>query len=233
MGANTPPARIPLWVKLAFTAFMAVLVPCYWHLYGPTNFLYFCDVALFLTLASLWTENPVPAGMALVGIFLPQMLWVVDFVGGLCGHYVVNMTNYMFDQNKPLFTRGLSSFHGWLPFFLIWIVWRLGYDRRSLPAWTVLAWVLLLVGYFLLPPPPPVQGHEHEPVNVNYVYGLGDDEPQHWMPPNAWFAVMMVGLPVVFFIPTHLLLCWRIPSPATRRSEDLPLPGPAQTLPAS
>jgi hypothetical protein len=32
-------ARIPLWLKLAYTAFMAVLVPVYWWNYGPTNFL--------------------------------------------------------------------------------------------------------------------------------------------------------------------------------------------------
>jgi len=31
--------RIPLAIKLAFTAFMAVLVPVYWNKYGPTNFL--------------------------------------------------------------------------------------------------------------------------------------------------------------------------------------------------
>ena len=30
---------IPLWLKLAYTAFMAVLVPVYWANYGPTNFL--------------------------------------------------------------------------------------------------------------------------------------------------------------------------------------------------
>ena len=50
--------RLPLWLKLAYTAFMAVLVPVYWHYYGPTNFLYFCDVALFLTLAGIWLESP-------------------------------------------------------------------------------------------------------------------------------------------------------------------------------
>jgi hypothetical protein len=31
--------RLPLWFKLAYSAFMAVLVPVYWHYYGPTNFL--------------------------------------------------------------------------------------------------------------------------------------------------------------------------------------------------
>ena len=42
--------RVPLWLKLIFTAFMFVLVPVYWYYYGPTNFLYFCDVSLLLTL---------------------------------------------------------------------------------------------------------------------------------------------------------------------------------------
>ena len=45
------PGRVPLWLKLAYTAFMAILVPVYLYYYGPTNFLYFCDVALFLGLA--------------------------------------------------------------------------------------------------------------------------------------------------------------------------------------
>jgi hypothetical protein len=37
----TETARIPLVLKLGYTAFMAVLVPVYWHYYGPTHFLYF------------------------------------------------------------------------------------------------------------------------------------------------------------------------------------------------
>ena len=50
-------APVPLAVKLAFTAFMAVLVPIYLYYYGPTNFLYFCDMALILTLIGIWPEN--------------------------------------------------------------------------------------------------------------------------------------------------------------------------------
>ena len=37
---------------------MAVLIPVYWYYYGPTNFLYFCDVALILTLVAIWIEKP-------------------------------------------------------------------------------------------------------------------------------------------------------------------------------
>jgi hypothetical protein len=48
------PREIPRWVKYGYTAFMAVLIPVYWWHYGPTNFLYFCDVALLLTLVGVW-----------------------------------------------------------------------------------------------------------------------------------------------------------------------------------
>ena len=53
--------RIPLWFKLAYTAFCAVLVPTYLLAYGPTNFLYFCDVALLTTLVAIWLESPLLA----------------------------------------------------------------------------------------------------------------------------------------------------------------------------
>jgi len=130
------PGRIPFLLKLAFTGFMAVLVPVYWSKYGPTNFLYFCDLALFVTLAAVWLENRLLASMAAVGILLPQMIWCADFVVHLFGGKFLGMTDYMFDAHRPLFLRSLSFFHGWLPFLLLFLVARLGYDRRALLAWT-------------------------------------------------------------------------------------------------
>ncbi len=38
--------RVPLAVKLLYTAFVAVMVPYYLRCYGPTNFLYYCGVAV-------------------------------------------------------------------------------------------------------------------------------------------------------------------------------------------
>ena len=201
-----PSRRIPLALKLALAAFVCVQVPFYWSAYGPTNFLYFCDAALFLTLLSVLTEKPLPASMAAVGILAPQLIWVIDFLGGLFGHPVVGMTGYMFQDSQPLYARAISLFHGWLPFLLLYVVYRLGYDRRALVAWTILAWGLMLIAYFFLPAPPAPADRPNLPVNVNYVYGMSDDKPQEWMPPLAWFAVMMTGLPLLFFLPTHLLL---------------------------
>ena len=199
-------SRIPRWVKLLYTAFVCILVPYYLRIYGPTNFLYYCDLAVFMALVAVWSENSLWASMPAVGILLPQTLWMVDFVGGLFGRHVVGMTAYMFDPGIPLFARALSLFHFWLPLFLIWIIWRLGYDRRALAAWTVLAWVLMLVCYFLMPAPPAPFHNPNLPVNINYVYGLSDSGPQTWMPPLTYLTLLMVGLPLCVFLPTHLIL---------------------------
>jgi hypothetical protein len=210
---STPTKRLPLLPKLLLTAFVAVLVPKYWMDYGPTNFLYFCDVALFMTVGALWLESSLLAAAPLVGILLPQVFWQVDFLAGLCGFHVTGMTDYMFEaQRYSLLTRGLSLFHFWLPLLLLWIVARLGYDRRAEWVWTILALLLMFICYFLMPAPPPPVDHPNLPVNINYVFGLGA-EPQQMMPPLAWFAVMVVGLPLVVFLPSHLILCWLFREP--------------------
>jgi hypothetical protein len=200
--------RIPGALKPALTAFVAVQASFYWSAYGPTNFLYFCDVALFLALISVLAEKRLPASMAAVGILVPQLLWVTDFAGTLFGHPLVGMTDYMFQDSQPLYARAISLFHGWLPFLLLFVIYRLGYDRRALLAWTVLAWGLMLIAFFCLPAPPAPLDQPNLPVNVNYVYGMSDDKPQQWMPPLAWLSLMMTGLPLLFYLPTHLLLSW-------------------------
>lgn len=207
---NVSRSLIPLWLKISYTAFLAVLIPVYWVNYGPTNFLYFCDVALLLTLYAVWTENKLAASMAAVGILLPQFFWCLDFgiqlVRLLMGSEHSGMTAYMFDENKSLFLRGLSLFHGWLPFLLVFLVLRLGYDRFALKAWTGLAWVLCLIAFFTLPAAGAKLPDPNTPVNVNYVYGLNDAQPQQWMPQEVYLVVWMLALFSLAYLPTHLLL---------------------------
>jgi hypothetical protein len=196
-------SRIPLWVKIAYTLFIAVLVPVYLRDYGPTNFLYFCDVTAGLTLAALWTENALLASMGAVAIVLPQFLWMLDLALHLVGWKVTGVTDYMFEGKLPLFTRALSLYHGWLPFLLLYLLGRLGYDRRALGAWLAVAWPLMLFCYFCTSRPGAPLSRPMEPVNINYVFGPTDEEPQHWMPAWAWLALMMVGLTAVFWVPAH------------------------------
>ncbi len=199
--------HIPTWVKVAYSAFVAVLVPCYWVTYTPWNFLYFCDVALLATAVALWMESPLLVSMQAVAITAPQMLWVVDLVCRLvAGVHVTGVTSYMLDPSIPLFLRGLSTFHGWLPFVLLWLLWRLGYDARALGIQSGVAVVILLISYFFAPAPPPPARHPHWAVNLNYVYGLDDKHPQTLMAAPLWLLFMMAFNVLVLYLPTHLVL---------------------------
>jgi len=195
---------VPLWLKVAYTGFMAILVPVYWYHYGPTNFLFFCDVALFLILVGIWAEDPFLVSIATVGILGSQSLWVLDFVAQLAGQSITGMTAYMFEAQRPLYLRGISLFHGWLPFLGLFLVWRLGYDRRACWAWALIAWVLILVCFFFIQGPSPERGIK--PVNINYVHGFSAERPQDWMPARLWVVLEMVALPLLLYLPAHLFL---------------------------
>ncbi len=210
-------AVLPLWVKLAYTAFVAVLVPHYWQAYGPTNFLYFCDIALLMTCVAMWTESALLASACAVGILLPQLLWMIDFVATAMGMPLTGMTGYMFQDAIPLFARFLSFFHFWLPIVLLWLVLRLGYDRRGLWLWWVVAWLAMWVSYLFLPMPPAPVREPGLPVNVNYVFGINDSGPQTWMPKEAFFALMLTVLPAAIWVPTHMVLARAV---GPRRSRD-------------
>jgi hypothetical protein len=202
-------ARVSLAVKIAYSAFMAVLIPVYWHYYGPTNFLYFCDTALLLTLIAIWPENALLISMCCVGILVGQTYWVIDFLVNTAGYSLSGMTDYMFQSDHSLFLRTLSLYHAWMPFLLVYLVWKTGYDRRALPAWTAVTWVLLLVCFFFMPPPTPNPGLT--PVNIDYVWGMDDTAAQTWVPPYVWLAGLLFALPILVFAPTHYVLTRIVP----------------------
>ena len=98
---------------------------------------------------------------------------------------------------------------------LVYLVWRLGYDWRALPAWTVVAWALLLISFFLMPPPRPDPGLT--PVNIDYVWGFSDTEAQHWVPQGIWMAALIILLPALLYVPVHFLLRHLMPQPVRAR----------------
>lgn len=219
-GSRPGHRGIPIWVKLTYSAFCAVLVPVYLHSYGSSNFLYFCDVALLLTLGGMWLESPLMISMCCVGILLPQLFWLVDFASHLLGVPITEMTGYMFRPSLTLFARGLSLFHGWLPLLLIWLVTRLGYDRRALGAWGVLAVALVLVSYLFMPAPGAILANPNRPVNIDYVYGFSDKQPQRWLNPTLYVGAYICALWVFIFLPTHALLS-RFVRPAILTSDRM------------
>src|SRR5258706_3195953 len=199
--------RIPYSVKLLYTAFVAIVVPLYWMTYGPWNFLYDCDVALLVTVVAVWIESPLLVSMQAVAIVVLQTLWVVDLLFLVIGGVeITGVTSYMLNSSIPLYLRGLSLFHGWLPFFLLWLLARLGYDPRALAVQTAAGTAILLICYLFAPAPPPPADNPNHAVNINYVYGFRDTQPQTLMAPWLWLVSLIAAHVIVLYIPTHLVL---------------------------
>lgn len=187
---------IPLWLQLAYTAFVCLLVPVYWTRYGPGNFLWFSDIALFATALALWLESGFLASMMAVGVLLPEVVWNASFFGRLLfGVRTTGLADYMFDRGKPLYLRALSLFHVALPPILLWLLYRLGYDPRAWIAQTLLAWVVLPATYLLTDPSE----------NINWVFGPGSS-PQRRLPPRLYLGIVMAFFPLAVYLPTHLVL---------------------------
>ncbi|HET7617022.1 MAG TPA: hypothetical protein VFK20_00830 [Vicinamibacterales bacterium] len=212
--------RIPRWFKVAYTIFVAVLVPYYWVTYTPWNFLYFCDVALLVALVGVWRESPLLVSTQAIGIIIPQLLWITDLATRTVGLPITGaggVTSYMFDAQIPVFVRGLSLFHGWLPIVLVWLVARLGYDRRAFTVQSFFGVAVLLASYLLAPPPGAAGLAPAASANINYVYGIGS-RTQTWIAPHAWFLLVATVVIAGFYLPAHLCFRRLFPTPESRRA---------------
>ena len=191
---------LPLWPKLLMTAWLAMLVPVYWRRYGPSNFLWFSDLALIIITAALWLESRLLASIAALAALVPEIGWNIDFLSGLAtGRYPIGIAGYMRGPRLPRWLRGLSLFHIPLVPLLLWLIRRLGYDRRALPVQTSVTLIVLPLSRVLSKPQD----------NINWVYGFGD-RPQTLLPPRLYLALLMLGVPLLILLPTHAALSrWR------------------------
>jgi hypothetical protein len=195
MRADQPAnSTIPLWLKVAWTAWLVVWVPLYWRQYGAQNFLYFCDVGNFLIAAGLWLESRLILSWQAVGLLVFQTLYALDLIGAvLFGHHIIGGTDYMFDHNVPLFVRLLGLYHLVVPMLLLWAVRRLGYDERAWKVQTLTAWLLVPINFFWRPQ-----------YNVNWARGLVHE--QHVVPGWLYLAAYLIVVPLVVYWPTHWAL---------------------------
>ncbi len=191
-------ALIPLWIKLGYTLFVGATVVVYAFKYPPANFLWFSDIALLGTVPALWLESSLLASMMTIAVLLPDVLWNASFFVQLArGRGLRGFTDYMFDPANPRYVRAFSLFHVVMPVLLVWLVMRLGYSPQALLAQTLLSWIVLTLTYWLTDPK----------LNVNWVFGPGD-KPQQRMAPLLYLGLLMVIIPVLVYLPTHLLLHW-------------------------
>lgn len=190
--------RIPLWLKIGWTIWVAVWAPLYWNQWGPSTFLWFCDLANFVILAALWTESGLLFSWQAVSVLLFQIAFTVDVLGRLLlRRHLIGGTEWVFDDLKiPLYIKLLSvGMHLAAPPLLIWSVRKLGYDRRALLCQIAAACVLLPICWL---------GWDAT-LNLNWVY-KPFGKTQTMMAPALYLLVCIVGYPLLVFLPTHLLL---------------------------
>lgn len=200
-----PNSQIPLWLKVAWTAYLALWAPIYWRQYGMQNFLYFCDLGNLLIALGLWSESRLIVSWQAVGLLVFQTLYALDLVGALMsGRHVIGGTEYMFDRSIALSIRLLGLYHLVVPPLLLWAVHRLGYDRRAWQWQTLLTAIVVPVNYFWRPA-----------YNVNWARGLGHE--QHLLPGWLYLAAYLIVVPLVIYWPTHEALKWWDGSARNRR----------------
>ena len=191
-------AKFPLWLKILVSLYAIVLIPVYWVELSPINFLWFCDIALFLIVVALWRESQLLVSIVAVGVLLPELAWILDFIGRIItGKHLFGLTGtaYMFTDKTATAVRVLSLFHVFLPVLTIVMLCKLGYDRRAWLFQSIIIWIVLPLSYWLSTPK----------ANINFVFGFGG-EPQNWMSPYLWVGLLMVFFPLCVYLPTHVLL---------------------------
>jgi hypothetical protein len=205
--------RIPLWSKIIWTAWLVVWIPLYWKQYGAQNFLYFCDLGNVLIGLALWTESALVFSWQACGLLLFQTLYAIDLFGALIfGGHAIGGTEYMFNPAIPLALRLMSLFHVVTPPVLLWGISRVGYDPRGWKLQTLMAWVVVPINYFWRP------GY-----NINFARGLFSGE-QHVVPGLVYLLAYLIAVPLVVYLPTHLLLNrW------TRHWQSIPNSQPSAT----
>jgi hypothetical protein len=187
---------ISLWIKIPYTVFVFVLVPVYWIRYGPTNFLWFSDIALFATLAALWLGSRFLVSMMATGVLIFDTVWNVIFFSKLIlGAAPEGLVDYMFDPEISVFIRALSLFHVALPIIQLWALGKLGYDVRAWKYQAVLGWIILPLTY----------GVTRPEENINWVYGM-IEAPQQWLPAPLYLGALMLIYSTLICFPTHVIL---------------------------
>jgi hypothetical protein len=187
--------RIPLWLKVLWTAGVIVWIPIYWREYGLQNFLFFCDLGNIFITIGLWFESPLIFSWQAASLLFFQTLFIIDLAAALLsGRHPIGGTEYMFDPHIPLSIRLLSLFHVVTPVLLLWAIRRLGYDPRGWKLQTLTAWIVVPINYFWRPQ-----------FDANWARGPFFRE-QHTVPGIVYLLGYLIIVPAVIYFPTHCFL---------------------------
>ncbi|HEU4339089.1 MAG TPA: hypothetical protein VFS19_03390 [Planctomycetota bacterium] len=187
-------SRLPLWLKLGWTVWVALWAPAYALYFGPENFLWFCNLANFLLAAGLWLESPLLVSWQAVSVLLVQILYVVDVAARFFfGFFIHGGTKFMFDEAIPLEVRLLSlCMHAGTPPVLVFCLGRLGYDRSALPFQVATTAVAITVSFL----GGPLR-------NINWSWGPLFKQ-QEVVAPVLYLPIAVVGYTILLYLPAHV-----------------------------
>lgn len=193
-GMNREP--VPRLARVAFTLWIAAWAPIIVVTYGVQNFWWLCNIAQFIVLYALWRPNALLVSSQAGTLVFIGFVWTLDLaIGVVVGDSVTGITAYMFDPDIPLPARLTSTYHVWLPFLVLWMCWRNGYDRRGV-------WLQCVIGTAAIAGAR--LGSEPER-NINFAF-----EPFHieqvWMPDGVYVVLLMIATAVLVYLPGHGLV---------------------------
>ncbi len=178
--------------------FVAILIPISVYQYGALNLLWFSNIALIGGLVAAWLESARAASAMAIATLVPELGWILGFASGLMrdGEPLLGLTAYMFDTDIPRWIRALALYHLALPVVLLWLIWRLGFDRRALQAWLPWGCAVLLLSWLLTDPER----------NVNLAFGPFDASVGFGLR-LAWLAALLAASLITWWA-THAALTW-------------------------
>lgn len=179
------------FLKSAYTILAIIVLVVYWDQYGPSNFLWFSDIAFFLMVPALWFRNRFISSMMAVGVFPLEILWVIGLISG--GSFL-GIAAYMYDPTLPLWLRLLSLFHFPMIGSVIYMVWQYGYDKRALVPQIILSVSVVILTHLFT----------DKAENVNMVYP--PDGSEQFMSESLYIAMMPFILVGGVIVPMHCLL---------------------------
>lgn len=191
-------ARLPPALKLGFSAWVLLWAPSVVILLGAQNFFWICNLANFLILIGLWTENRLILSMQWLSVALIGLFWGIDVgTAWLTGVHPIGGTAYMLDPDFPAAAKLLSFYHLALPLVTGYSVFRLGYDPLALPLQAGLLVFLIPTSWWLTAPERNIN-LVHEPIILSQI---------DWSA-SIYLPILIAAWVVILLLPVHLLTAW-------------------------
>lgn len=183
--------------RIGFSLWMVFWVSVVLTHAGPQNFFWLCNLAQFIILYVVWSGNRLLLSSQAGMVCLVGLVWTLDFIVAIAlgGRSLTGFTAYMFSDELALIARGVSLFHVFLPPFVLWLIWRIGYDNRGVWLQCVIGGLAVIGGWLFTEPER----------NINWVHEFFGMK-QTWMPDPIWLAVLVIAYPLAIFLPGHFLV---------------------------